>query len=285
MHLRRLDETTIVRDDEGTLTRVPVTSMAALLRLPLAEIRELLESDLPSASITTPAAALPPIDERTEVWASGVTYLRSRTARMEEATVPDIYDRVYGAERPELFMKSVAWRAVTDGDNVGIRADSTWDVPEPELAIVANAHGEIVGFGICNDMSSRSIEGENPLYLPQAKVYAGACALGPAIRPAWEIDHRGLRIRLLIERDGAVVFDDTTNTDQIARPLESLVEYLFRAEVFPDGVWLSTGTGLVPPDEFTLADGDVVTVEIDGVGRLRNTVRRGREHWEGRETS
>lgn len=270
MQIRRAGSE-VVREKDGALSRLPVSSVAELWRLRRDDLRALLDSDLEAAD---DGPALVPVDGRTEIWASGVTYLRSRTARMGEASVPDVYDRVYDAERPELFLKSIGWRAVTDGDDVGIRPDSDWDVPEPELAVVANAFGEIVAFGICNDMSSRSIEGENPLYLPQAKVYTGACSVSAAVRPAWEVDPADLTIRLRIRRDGAVVFDDTTSTSQIVRSLESLVEYLFRAEVFPDGVWLSTGTGLVPPDEFTLQEGDEVEIEIDGLGRLTNTVRR-----------
>lgn len=280
MRLRRLADGAIVRDENGSIARLPFGSMAELLRMRRSELEDLLAGELPPGA---DGPSLPPVDGRTEIWASGVTYLRSRTARMEEASVPDVYDRVYEAERPELFFKSVAWRAVTDGDAVGIREDSTWDVPEPELAVVVNAYGEIVAFGICNDMSSRSIEGENPLYLPQAKVYAGACAVGPALRPAWEIDHRDLAIRLRIERAGEVVFDEQTRTDQLARPVETLVSYLFRGDVFPDGAWLSTGTGIVPPDEFSLQEGDVVDIEITGLGRLRNTVYRGAGRWSGQE--
>jgi 2-dehydro-3-deoxy-D-arabinonate dehydratase len=209
-----------------------------------------------------------------------VTYLRSRIARMGESADPDIYDRVYAAERPELFFKSAAWRVVTDGEPVAIREDSGWDVPEPELAVVANRYGEIVGYGVCNDLSSRSLEGENPLYLPQAKVFAGACALGPVIRPAWEVDATALEIRLRIERDGAAVVDESVSTGSIARPLTDLVDYLFRAENFPDGAWLSTGTGIVPPDEFTLRVGDRVTIEVQDVGSLSNPVMSGRDAWD-----
>lgn len=280
MRLCRREDGAILRESEGVWSRVPVGSMAELLRLPRTELQALLSTELPTAEQGRLTA---PVDGRTEIWASGVTYLRSRAARMEEATVPDVYDRVYDADRPELFFKSVAWRVSTDGDPVGIREDSGWDVPEPELAAVVNAFGEIVAYSICNDMSSRSIEGENPLYLPQAKVYAGACAVGMFLRPAWEVDHGDLTIQLSIERDGRVVFADQTSTDQLARPVDTLVSYLFRGEVFPDGVWLSTGTGIVPPEEFSLQSGDVVDIEIGGLGRLRNPVVRGLAHWgEGR---
>lgn len=277
MQLHRSSDGRVVVHREDGHRLVPVSSMAELLRLRSSELRALLEGDLAPAE---PGTAAAPIDGRTEVWASGVTYLRSRTARMGESADPDIYDRVYAAERPELFFKSAAWRVVTDGEPVAIREDSGWDVPEPELAVVANRYGEIVGYGVCNDLSSRSLEGENPLYLPQAKVFAGACALGPVIRPAWEVDATALEIRLRIERDGAAVVDESVSTGSIARPLTDLVDYLFRAENFPDGAWLSTGTGIVPPDEFTLRVGDRVTIEVQDVGSLSNPVMSGRDAWD-----
>ena len=277
MQLHRSSDGRVVVHREDGHRLVPVSSMAELLRLRSSELRALLEGDLAPAE---PGTAAAPIDGRTEVWASGVTYLRSRSARMGESADPDIYDRVYAAERPELFFKSAAWRVVTDGEPVAIREDSGWDVPEPELAVVANRYGEIVGYGVCNDLSSRSLEGENPLYLPQAKVFAGACALGPVIRPAWEVDATALEIRLRIERDGAAVVDESVSTGSIARPLTDLVDYLFRAENFPDGAWLSTGTGIVPPDEFTLRVGDRVTIEVQDVGSLSNPVTSGRDAWD-----
>jgi 2-dehydro-3-deoxy-D-arabinonate dehydratase len=277
VQLHRSSDGRVVVHREDGHRLVPVSSMAELLRLRSSELRALLEGDLAPAE---PGTAAAPIDGRTEVWASGVTYLRSRSARMGESADPDIYDRVYAAERPELFFKSAAWRVVTDGEPVAIREDSGWDVPEPELAVVANRYGEIVGYGVCNDLSSRSLEGENPLYLPQAKVFAGACALGPVIRPAWEVDATALEIRLRIERDGAAVVDESVSTGSIARPLTDLVDYLFRAENFPDGAWLSTGTGIVPPDEFTLRVGDRVTIEVQDVGSLSNPVMSGRDAWD-----
>jgi 2-dehydro-3-deoxy-D-arabinonate dehydratase len=265
--------------DGGAIGVVAVDSFADLLSRPLDEIRRLVEN----AVATDGADAVDrvaPIDGRTEVWASGVTYLRSRTARMDESTDPDIYDRVYAAERPELFFKSPAWRVVTEGEPVAVRDDSSWDVPEPELAVIANRFGEIVGYGACNDMSSRSLEGENPLYLPQAKVFAGACAIGLTIRPAWEVDAAALPIRLTIERDGAAVVQEETTTASMARTPADLVDWLFRAENFPDGAWLSTGTGIVPPDDFTLRVGDVVTVAVEGVATTVNRVESGRGVWE-----
>lgn len=276
---RNADGRVLVESDGGAPRVVAVASFADLLSRSLDEIRQLVENaSETSDAVTSDRAA--PIDGRTEVWASGVTYLRSRTARMDESTDPDIYDRVYAAERPELFFKSPAWRVVTDGEPVAIRDDSKWDVPEPELAVIANRFGEIVGYGACNDMSSRSLEGENPLYLPQAKVFAGACAIGATIRPAWEVDAASLPIGLTIERDGAVVVQEQTSTASMARTPADLVDWLFRAENFPDGVWLSTGTGIVPPDDFTLKVGDVVTVAVEGVATTTNRVESGRAAWE-----
>jgi 2-dehydro-3-deoxy-D-arabinonate dehydratase len=185
---------------------------------------------------------------------------------------------VYSAPRPELFPKSPAWRLVTDGEPIGIRADSGHDVPEPELAIVANSRGEIVGYTICNDVSSRSIEGENPLYIPQAKVFAGGCALATGIRPAWEVaDPKDLTIDLVIRRDGAEVFTGTTSTGQLIRELQDLVDVLFVPNEFPDGVILATGTGIVPELDFALRAGDVVEISVSEVGTLTNTVAVGRE--------
>lgn len=212
-----------------------------------------------------------PIDTQ-EVWASGVTYLRSKVARMEESVGGgDFYDQVYEAARPELFFKSTASRVVAPGKPVRIRRDSTWNVPEPELVLVLSSSGEIVGLTIGNDMSSRSIEGENPLYLPQAKVYDGSCALGPAILLN-DGENNERAIRMTITRDGAAVFTGQSSTGQIRRPLQELAEYLFRETTFADGVFLLTGTGIVPPDDFTLRAGDVVSITIEGIGTLENPV-------------
>ncbi|MGN8552147.1 UNVERIFIED_CONTAM: fumarylacetoacetate hydrolase family protein [Microbacterium sp. SLM126] len=194
---------------------------------------------------------------------------------MEESTQKDVYELVYDADRPELFFKSVAWRVVGDHDHVGIRADSTLDVPEPEFGVVINAHAEIIGYVVSNDMSSRSIEGENPLYLPQAKIYAGACALSSGIRPSWELDASALGISMSVTRDGSPVFIGSTSTSQLHRSAEDLVSYLFRGDRFPDGAVLSTGTGIVPDVTFTLQAGDEISIEIAGVGALRNTVTVG----------
>lgn len=218
------------------------------------------------------AALLPPIGSQ-EVWASGVTYRRSRDARMEEATDPDHYDLVYDADRPELFFKATAARVRGPNAPIGIRADSTWDVPEAEFGLVVDVRGDIVGFVVGNDVSSRSIEGENPLYLPQAKTYTGSCALGPCIVPAAQapaVDE--LTIRLEIRRDGEAMYADEVAVSEMHRSPDELVDWLFRALEFPVGVVLLTGTALVPPSAFTLQAKDEVTITIAGVGTLINHV-------------
>ena len=215
-----------------------------------------------------------PVDAQ-EVWAAGVTYLRSRNARMEESSQSDVYDRVYDADRPEIFLKATPSRVVGPDDAVGIRSDSGWDVPEPELELLVNAGGEVVGYTIGNDVSSRSIEGENPLYLPQAKVYARSAGLGPVVVLTDEIpDPSDLPIKLEIMRGGEVLFSEETGTSRMHRTFDDLVTYLFRANAFPAGVFLMTGTGIVPPSEFTLQDGDTVTITIDPIGALTNPVVR-----------
>jgi 2-dehydro-3-deoxy-D-arabinonate dehydratase len=265
-----------VRSD-GRVAPVPWGSVAELLREPLDGLRERLSPSGPEIDAAE-VTFLPPVDGRTEVWAAGVTYERSRTGRVEESSQASVYEKVYDAERPEIFLKSVAWRVVTDGEPVGVRGDSTLDVPEPELAVVANRFGEIVGYTVCNDMSSRSIEGENPLYIPQAKIFSGCCALANGIRPAWEVpDAADLAITMRVLRDGAVAYQDETSTARLHRSLGDLVEVLFAPTDFPDGAILATGTGIVPELSFTLADGDVVEIEIAQVGTLTNPVVRGRE--------
>lgn len=267
----------LVLDDE--LIELEVESLGALLRHRLDDLRGLLDDAVADGSRQRLEAVrlLAPIDARSEVWACGVTYRISRAARVEESEhAPDVYRRVYDAERPELFFKANAWRVSGDGEQIAVRADSTLDVPEPEVALVCNRYGEIVGFTICNDVSSRSIEGENPLYLPQAKSYLGSCALGPSIRPAWEIaDPYALSIGLSIERRGGLVWHGTATTADLHRRFEELVGYLYRADVHPDGAVLSTGTCLVPEAPFSLEHGDVVTISVDGIGTLTNAVVRG----------
>jgi 2-dehydro-3-deoxy-D-arabinonate dehydratase len=217
--------------------------------------------------------ALAPVDQQ-EVWAAGVTYERSRQARREEsADGGDVYDRVYEAERPELFFKALPHRVRGPGEPIRVRADSSWSVPEPELALVLSAGGALVGLTIGNDVSSRSIEGENPLYLPQAKVYEGSCALGPAVALAGAgLDPRALEIAMTIRRGGAEAFSGRASTARLRRSPEELAGWLFRELSFPWGAVLLTGTGLVPPDTFTLEPGDVVEIEVEGIGRLVNEV-------------
>ncbi|MEU6425085.1 fumarylacetoacetate hydrolase family protein [Microbispora sp. NPDC046973] len=265
--------------NDGVLSTLPVAGMFELLNHRVEEVERMCADAAPDRSLSE-VRLLAPVDGATEVWAAGVTYLRSRDARVEESTLKSVYELVYDAERPELFFKSPAWRVVVDGEPVGIRSDSELNVPEPELALVVNRFEEIVGYVVCNDMSSRSVEGENPLYLPQAKLYAGACALSSGIRPAWEVDPSDLAIRLRVTRDGAVIWDGTTSTKQIRRPFAQLTAYLFHSENYPHGVVLTTGTGLVPDLDFQLHAGDVITVTIDEIGELRNPVVVGKEHFD-----
>jgi 2-dehydro-3-deoxy-D-arabinonate dehydratase len=216
---------------------------------------------------------LAPIQEQ-DVWAAGVTYERSRQARQEEALDGgDIYARIYGAERPELFFKAQGRHVVGPHAAVGIRADAHWSVPEPELAIVFNPALEAVGFSVGNDMCSRDIEGANPLYLPQAKIYTASCALGPGIALAAATEWPVAAIRLAITRAGKPAFEGEIHTERIRRRLTELAQYLGRSNQYPDGVVLLTGTGIVPPVDFTLAAGDVVEITIDGIGTLTNPVQ------------
>ncbi len=247
-------------------------TLAELLRQPANAIADWLtqQRDAAAGNIQI-QTALPPIEPLQEVWASGVTYLRSRDARKAESSVADVYQKVYEAERPELFMKAVGWRVVTGGQPVRIRKDSRWNVPEPELTLAINSHGEIVGYTAGNDMSSRDIEGENPLYLPQAKIYNGACALGPEIVLADAEAMRSLPVTLEIRRNGAVVFNGETNIARMKRRLEELVGYLYRELTFPDGAFLMTGTGIVPPESFSLQPGDRVIISVGEV-TLENDV-------------
>jgi 2-dehydro-3-deoxy-D-arabinonate dehydratase len=207
-------------------------------------------------------SALAPVDPAQEVWAAGVTYLRSRAAREQESQTADVYTRVYNAERPEVFFKAAGWRVVGPGAPIRVRSDSGWNVPEPEMTLVINRHGEIVGFCAGNDVSSRQIEGENPLYLPQAKVYDGSCALGPGIELADPDALRDLPIRLSIVRAGMQVYAGDTRTSQMARSLEELVAWLMSELAFPRGVFLMTGTGIIPPPDFSLLLGDLVRVSV-----------------------
>ena len=261
------------RDTIADLSAAGVSSLTALLDSaePAKIVAALapLAPHLPLADVTL----LAPV-ERQEVWAAGVTYLRSKTARMEESDFSaTAYDRVYDADRPEIFFKSLAEKVVATGDAVGIRADATWNVPEPELALVLNTRGAIVGCAIGNDMSSRDIEGENLLYLPQAKTYDRSCALGPWV--ALETDEATIRrwsIGIEIIRGGSTAIAGETRIDQIKRGLADLAGWLLRSQRFPHGVILLTGTGVVPDESFTLRAGDVVRIAVDGIGVLENPV-------------
>ena len=248
--------------------------LCGLLQLSAAELRRRIDER--AADRVPVDEVLAPIDGLTEVWATGVTYEISQEARIEESeTSADLCAKVYDADRPELFFKSVAWRVVGDGAPIRARADSTIDVPEPELALLINAHAELIGYWVCNDMSSRTIEAENPVYLPQAKIYRGFCALGPGITPVWAVaDPYLLELNLTINRQGAVVWQGSASVGQLHRRLEDLVDWLHRELEFPDGVWLSTGTCVVPDLPFSVIDGDEVVIDIPGLGILTNPVER-----------
>ena len=269
----------IIRDDQ----LFPLDTSNSQYR----QLSDILEADDPAAAVAALPAAetgipleqvvlLPPIDNQ-EVWAAGVTYKRSQTARMEESeTSADCYDRVYQSARPEIFLKATPNRVSGPGQPVRIRADSKWDVPEPELALVMNSRLELVGFTIGNDVSSRDIEGENPLYLPQAKVYNQCCGLGPYIVLASSVaDPSALEISLSIERDGNSAFQGETSISEMARSFDDLLGWLGRENSFPNGAFLLTGTGIVPDSDFTLQDGDLVHISISGIGTLSNPVVRG----------
>ena len=243
--------------------------LGALLQLPKADIAGFLARSAGTDAAT--GEVLAPIDPDQEVWASGVTYLRSREAREAESSVKDVYARVYEAPRPELFFKALGWRVVGHLAPIRVRDDSAWNVPEPELTLVINAGGEIVGYTVGNDVSSRDIEGENPLYLPQAKVYDGSCALGPGIRLDEPDRMRDLPIHITLTRQAQLAFEGAIRTSQIKRTLEELVTYLYRELAFPKGAFLMTGTGVVPPHEFSMRAGDVVRIAIDGL-TLENAV-------------
>ena len=269
-----------VADDSGGVRAFPGAPLVAeLLRLSGTELRALVEntSSGPAAAHEGEVLLLPPLDGLMELWAAGVTYERSREARVEESTEQSVYERVYDAERPELFFTAQPWRVVTDGEPIAVRDDSELNVPEPELALVLNRHGETVGYLVADDVSSRSIEGENPLYLPQAKIYAGSAAVSPGIVPAWEVGAPdALGITLTVWRDGEAAYRAATSTAAFHRTPRGLVDHLWRCQPFPDGAVLSTGTGIVPPLDFTLRAGDVVEMSIEGIGTLRNPMRTDR---------
>jgi 2-dehydro-3-deoxy-D-arabinonate dehydratase len=266
----------LVEDDANIVDLTParVTTLAQVLESadPVSLLNGIDRGTLPRFAVSD-VIVRPPI-ERQEVWAAGVTYLRSKTARMEESDFSaTAYDRVYDADRPEIFFKALAEKVVPTGEAVGIRRDATWSVPEPELALVINSRGQIAGCTIGNDMSSRDIEGENLLYLPQAKVYDRSCALGPWIRlGVAEAEARDWTVRSTIIRGGERVFSGETRLGNIKRTFEELAGYLCRSQSFPHGAVLLTGTGIVPPDDLTLHEHDVVEIEIAPIGVLRNSV-------------
>jgi 2-dehydro-3-deoxy-D-arabinonate dehydratase len=251
-----INNLTFLLETEGALEQLKILSQQNLARFSLNQIQ-----------LFSPV-------ERQEVWAAGVTYLRSKKARMEESNFSaNAYDQVYSAQRPEIFFKSLPEKVVGPGEPVGIRTDAQWNVPEPELALVINSQGTIVGYTIGNDMSSRDIEGENLLYLPQAKIYHRSCAIGPCIVVgSTETVARTWTITLQIYRGGGIIFEGQTTVNQIKRRFEELVSYLYRSQTFPHGAVLLTGTGIVPRDNFTLQPDDQVRIEVNGIGVLENTV-------------
>jgi 2-dehydro-3-deoxy-D-arabinonate dehydratase len=266
----------LVADDSTLLDLAPagITQMQPLLESddPISQANKLSKHNLPRVSLSEIQLCAPV--ERQEVWAAGVTYLRSKNARVEESDFSaSAYNKVYAAERPEIFFKSLPEKVVGTGEPVGIRKDARWNVPEPELALVMNSHGKIIGHTIGNDMSSRDIEGENLLYLPQAKIYDRSCALGPWIHlGASESTAREWKIQIEIRRNGKSVFTGDTSVSQIKRSFKHLAEFLFRSQIFPHGAVLLTGTGIVPADTFTLQEQDVIAIEISGIGLLQNPV-------------
>ena len=256
------------------LTPAGIESITALLESGdaaqrLSDLSKLPETPLADVTLLCPI-------EVQEVWAAGVTYLRSKDARMEESDFSaTAYDRVYDAPRPEIFFKSLPEKVVACGEPVGIRTDANWSVPEPELVLMMNSRGEIAGYAVGNDMSSRDIEGENLLYLPQAKVYHRSCAVGPWVRVgATEEEAREWEIKIQIERSGGSVFDGSVGVNQIKRGFGELRDFLFESQLFPFGCVLLTGTGIVPGDDFTLEEGDTVRIHISGIGCLNNPVVR-----------
>ena len=265
-------------EDGGSCYRAPESSWDSLVAHEDLQgyLRSLIGGGKPAADFAS-ARLEAPIGSQ-EVWAAGVTYYRSRSARMAEAKDAgggDFYDRVYSAERPELFFKATPSRVAGPGSPVRIRSDARWSVPEPELTLLINPRGEIIGYTVGNDMSSRDIEGENPLYLPQAKVYDRSCALGPCILVIGEPLSPATPIRLEIIRGGRAEFTGATTLAELKREPAQLVEYLFRENRFPAGAFLMTGTGIVPPDSFALAPGDLVRITIDPIGTLENPVVQG----------
>lgn len=248
----------------------PSMNLSRLLEMRREEMDQMLRNFSKAESAMGEEEA--PIDPYQEVWAAGVTYLRSRDARKEESAVADMYQKVYEAERPEIFSKSIGWRVSGNGTPIRIRKDSQWNVPEPELVLVINCHNEIVGYCAGNDVSSRDIEGENPLYLPQAKIYNGSCALGHGILICEPDEIKNIPIRLEVQRANETIFSGEANTSSMKRALPELVNFLTRELDFPQGVFLMTGTCLVPGGDFTLQGDDVVVIQVGGL-TIENTVQ------------
>ena len=275
MRLYRTNSALVLEHERQTYALPETKDPALLAREDLQEYLRRTIANLPTvAEVPADGPLLPPIGTQ-EVWAAGVTYFRSRAARMEESKASgggDFYDRVYHAERPELFFKSTASRVVGHRGKVAIRSDAKWSVPEPELTLLCNPAGRITGYTIGNDMSSRDIEGENPLYLPQAKVYNRSCALGPCILVRDQPLNSSTSIEIEILRENASVFHGATTLENLKRNPQTLVDYLFRDNVFPSGCFLLTGTGIVPPDAFTLQPSDEIRVSIEEIGTLTNVV-------------
>jgi 2-dehydro-3-deoxy-D-arabinonate dehydratase len=275
MRLFRTRHAALLEHDSAWFTLPPEPWDAIVDRDDLAAwLRAQIVAGAAAAGPPAPGDLVAPIGSQ-EVWAAGVTYFRSRTARMEESKSSgggDFYDRVYGADRPELFFKATPARVRGPGQPVRIRRDARWNVPEPELTLAVTSSGAIVGYTIGNDMSSRDIEGENPLYLPQAKVYDGSCGLGPCLYVTEAPLPPETAIRIVIRRGGAVAFEGETSLAAMKRTPRELVDYLFRDNSFPAGCLLLTGTGIVPPDDFTLAPGDEIAITIEPIGTLVNTV-------------
>ena len=267
MKLYRTTEGVVVEDADGAVLHRGA-DWDPFLNGPIPTGGEQIQFDPVHASLLAPIGTQ-------EVWAAGVTYYRSRDARMEESKEAgggDFYSRVYNAERPEIFFKATPHRVSGPGAPIRIRKDSNWNVPEPELALAINREGKIVGYTICNDVSSRDIEGQNPLYLPQAKTYDGCCGLGPVVLMTNDPLPKETEIQMEIIRAGALAWSGATTLAQLKRSPESLVEWLFRESSFPTGCYLSTGTGIIPPDSFTLARGDDVNITIPPLGTLSNPV-------------
>jgi len=264
-----------VRSRDG-VHPLAVQTNGHLLRLSLADLRTAVEDGLRTPPLARDdIRVLSFVDGRTEVWAAGVTYLRSKRAREQESRKPSVYADVYNHDRPELFFKSPAWRVVTDLEPISVRADSSINIPEPELGLVLSARGDILGYTVCNDVSSRSIEGENPLFLPQAKIFDGSCAVASSWRPWWTVsDPYSLRICVELHRDGECIWSDSTSTSLLHRDLLGLAKALVFELAMPDGALLATGTCLVPSLDVTLCGGDVVRIEIEGVGTLENRVEQ-----------